>query len=486
MAQFTISGSNLGKSLQGFLDADDLNPGDEPSYQLCKTIYVSHVLGAKMAEAPIALAQSQAREIAIKDGPEEELKKAFADTWKEIQADKQIFNAKKLSRVYGISSVALMPPNGEDPGKEVDFANLWKIPELKFNVFDPLNTSGSLVLAQQPNSADFLKAPQNIRVQGVTYHRSRVCVTLNEEPVYLEWTNSAFGYVGRSVYQRPLFPLKSFVQSMRTDDLVVRKAGVIIAKIKQAGSIVSEAMRRMFGFKAGSVKAAGVGDVVLIGPEDGIETLNMHNLDGAYGIARTNILKNIATGADMPALLLENETLVSGFGEGSEDAKAIAGYADRFRIELQPLYDFFDQIVQYRAWSPAFFEIIQTKYPEIWGGKTYKEAFQSWCDNFTATWPSLITEPDSEKAKASDVKLKAMIAMFEVLSPALDPDNKATLVQWVEDNVNNDQFMFESPLALDYETLREYVPPVPEAAPGEPKPFAAQDSQSKKRVRAVA
>jgi len=33
------------------------------------------------------------------------------------------------------------------------------------------------------------------------------------------YTQAAFGFVGRSVYQRPLYPLKSFVQTMITDDL---------------------------------------------------------------------------------------------------------------------------------------------------------------------------------------------------------------------------------------------------------------------------
>ena len=34
----------------------------------------------------------------------------------------------------------------------------------------------------------------------------------------------------------------------------------------------------------------------------------MQNIDGAYGMARQNILENIATSADMPAILLKQET----------------------------------------------------------------------------------------------------------------------------------------------------------------------------------
>jgi Protein of unknown function (DUF1073) len=477
MAHATINGSRLGNSLQELLDADEIQPGDEPSYQLCKVIRTHHPLGRKMVEAPIALAQSQEREIAVPGGPEERLKKAFQNEWKAIGANRLIYNTKSLSRTYGVSTLALMPEDDE-AAKPVDFENIWKIPELKFNCFDPLNTAGSLVLNLNPNDPNFLKAPNGVAANGKPYHPSRVVVVLNEDPIYLAYTNSAFGYVGRSVYQSALFPLKSFIQTMRTDDLVVRKAGVLIAKIKQAGSIVSESIKRLFGFKAEAVKLAETGNVVLIGAEDAVETLNMQNLDGAYGMARTNILKNTATAGDMPARLLENETMVSGFGEGTEDAKNVAIYVGRFREEMEPLYAFMDNIVQRRAWNPEFYETIRAEFPDEYGDVEYKTAFYRWSNSFTATWPSLLQESESEKAQADDVKLKGIISWFEVAVEHCDPANKARLIQWAQDNINENKTMFTVPLDLDFETLENYVPPSPvaEKEPEEPRPFAAQDS----------
>ncbi|KGC14621.1 hypothetical protein DM48_362 [Burkholderia gladioli] len=61
MAEITISGSTLSSSLMDLLGADDIVPGSEPSYQLCKTIYVSHPLGGKIVDQPIKLAMSQKR-----------------------------------------------------------------------------------------------------------------------------------------------------------------------------------------------------------------------------------------------------------------------------------------------------------------------------------------------------------------------------------------------------------------------------------------
>jgi len=479
MAYVTLGGSSLGTPLQEMLCCDYIQPGAAASYQTAKTIFSYHPLGAKMAEAPVSLSQSQRRTISVGDNAPERLVKAFNDEWEALGCDKLIFNLMRLSRVYGLASLALMPGENETADTEVDFAKLYKMPILNFNVFDPLNTSGSLVLNQQPNDNAFLKLPTGgFRVGSTKYHPSRSIVKMNEDPIYLEYTSSAFGFVGRSVYQRALFPLKSFIQSMQTDDLITLKCGVIIAKLKQAGAIITQTMLSMFGIKRNVVKEAQIGNVISIDVEEGIETLNMQNLDGAYTLARSNILKNIATAADMPARLLENETFASGLADGTEDAKAIAQYVERFRIEMNGPYAFFDNIVMYRAWNPELFAELQAEFPEEFCGVSYNEAFSKWKSAFSVEWPSLLREPESEKAQAEDVKLKGIIAVLEVMVPQVDPVNKSKLMEWAADNINTNKVMFPVALELDWEELRDYVPPAA-AANEEPKPghpFAAQDS----------
>src|SRR5208282_4187291 len=264
---------------------------------------------------------------------------------------------------------------------------------------------------------DFLKTT-TIRVQGQTYHPSRSRICLNEMPIFLGFTTSALGYVGRSVYQRSLFPLKSFIQSLVTDDMVTRKAGLIIAMIKQAGSIADQAMAWITGMKRQLLKEAGTDNVLSVGIDEKIETLNMQNLDGAYGMARKNILENIAVSADMPAKILNSETFVEGFGEGTEDAKNVARYVERERITMRPLYQFFDEIVMFRAWNKEFFETLRAKYPEEEILKRdYDAVFQDWKNSFKAQWPSLLIEPDSERSKAEKVKLEAIIAWCEITLP---------------------------------------------------------------------
>jgi hypothetical protein len=482
VSNVTLSGSNLGNSLQTLLMADDLQAGDEPSYQLCKTIYVFHPLGLKMAEWPIRMAQSQEREVSVPKSPESRVKDAFNDAWKAFGADECIFQVASLARVYGVATISMLI-NGVEPGVPLDPA---KIPDMNFtfSVFDPLNTSGSLVLNQNPNAVDFLKTFGDVKVSGTAYHRSRTCVVFNERPVYLAYTSSAFGYVGRSVYQRPLFALKSFIQSMVTDDMVTRKAGVLIVKLKVFGSIVDNVMNFMASSKRQIVKEARTDNVISVGTEEAVETLNLQNLDGAAGMARKNILENIASGADMPAKILTAETFAEGFGEGTEDAKHVARYIDRLRRELGPLYDFMTGIAQRKAWSPAFYETIQADFPEEYGTMSFAQAYYQWANSFKATWPNLLTEPDSEKAEAEKVKHEAIIGTVEALAPLLDPDNKATLVAWAADNLNDNKLMFQTPLIIDLVALADYVPPVPQIGgadgePKEPKPPKIGRSDSK-------
>jgi hypothetical protein len=459
-SSITLGSSSLGSALMDLLNAQDIQPGAEPSYQLCKTILLYHPLGAKLVEAPIRLAQSQKRRIEVAGAPER-VAEVFEREWDAIRANRIIRTGHKIARAYGIATI-VVGAKGIASDRAIN-PEQYAANELFFNVLDPLNTSGSLVLAQDPNAPTFQKAV-DVTTQGQTYHRSRCCIILNEEPIYIAFTSSAFGYVGRSVYQRVLFPLKSFIQSMRTDDMVVRKVGVLVAKMKAPSSIVNRAMQSMLGMERALLKQAETDNVLGIDIEESIESLNMNNVDGAGTFARTNILKNLATGADMPAVLLENETLTQGFGEGEEDAKTIARYIEEFREEMKPTYDFMDEIVQYRAWNKGFYKELQKSFPEQYGKMKYEVALSTWQNKFTATWPSLLIEPESERVKTDDVKLRAIIGVIETIAPLVDPPNKAILMDWAQDNIADTELLFSVPLQMDTESLAEYDPMAEQAA----------------------
>jgi hypothetical protein len=352
--------------------------------------------------------------------------------------------------MYGIASIAMLV-DGMKSSEKIDY---WDLPDLNisFNILDPLNTSGSLVLNQNPNAMDFMKYSQ-IAVSGTSYHPSRSVTVTNEKPIYLGYTTSAFGFVGRSVYQRSFYPLKSYIKSLIADDLVETKVGVLVAKIKQPGNFVDNIMAWAAGFKRSLVKEAETGNVLNITPDEDIESLNMQNLEGPHVLARRNILENIANSVDMPVKLLTQESFAEGFGEGSEDAKAVARYMDRMRETMDPVYRFLDRIVMHRAWTPAFFDSMKVMFPEKYGKMEYKEAFYQWMNSYQALWPSYLREPDSDQVKVDDTKMKAAISIYQILEFSFDPENKARLIQWIADAITNNKLLYSSPLNLDYKKL---------------------------------
>jgi hypothetical protein len=471
MAEITIQGSALSSNLMDLLMSKDIVPGEKPSYALCKVVYAYHPLGGKIVDQPIKIAMSQKRKIAIPVLAEDQIREAFERKWTAINTNSHIANTWRLGKIYGASAI-VYGAKGLDTDKPIAPEDLPKYEDkLYFNALDPLNTAGSLVLNQDPNAPDFQK-PTLVTAAGQTYHPSRSLVFFNENPLYIEYTNSAYGYTGRSVYQRALYPLKSYVQTMIANDMVSRKVGVIVAKMKPAGSIADRAMAVLQGIKRNVVKEAETNNVINISPDEAIETLNLLNADGALTTARKNILEDIAAAVPQPAKMLNSESYAEGFGEGAEDAKEVVRYIEHERETVKPIYDFFDLIVMRLAWTPEFYATIQSTVEE-YKNIDFNTAFYQWKNAFSAEWPSLLVEPESKQVDVEKVKHEAIIAFVEVLMPEADPANKARIIEWAANNLNASKHLITNPLVLDYEALANYEPPTPTKEPNEPEPFNA-------------
>ncbi|HBR7682219.1 DUF1073 domain-containing protein [Klebsiella pneumoniae] len=454
-------GSCSHSELMALLDSDDIQPGSTAGYQTCKTIYLFHPLGGKMVDRPIKMAMNESRTVHISQayGIEQRLRDAFEREWKALGADNHIANAARISRIYGVSAIAMLVDN-QEPSSAVDYRTLYKH-NVTFNILDPLNTAGSIVLNQDPNAQDFQKV-EGIRVAGKPYHKSRCVVQQNEDPIYLAYNSAAFGFTGRSVYQRALFPLKSFIQTMRTDDMVAVKGGLLVTKIKGPSSVVNNMMQKLSGIKRMMLKRGKTGEVLQIGDGDNIESIDLSNLEKPLDSARKHILENVAAAADMPAIILNSETFAQGFGEGTEDARAVAVYIDNIREWLDQLYAFFIRVCQYRAWSIEFFQSLRADFPDL--KNTYSLYFASWINNFEYRWPPSLKEPDSEKVKVDETRFKAIVSMLEVLLPQVntDDENRALLIEWAQANANANENLFPQRLDLDIDSLKANRPQQPQ------------------------
>jgi hypothetical protein len=207
-----LGDSNAGSALLSLLTAEDLVPGAPVSYQTAKTIYLYHPLGAKMAETPIRLAQSQRRKLSVTE-PEPRLLARFNEVWDSlggidsasmpISADDLIANVKIQSRIYGIATI-FVGERGKSLDGPLDLDKLADA-DLFFNVADPLNTAGSLVLDQDPTSPNFQR-PVKVTVGGKAIHPSRCIVVMNERPFRELASLVACGVGGGAIKAPPPHP----------------------------------------------------------------------------------------------------------------------------------------------------------------------------------------------------------------------------------------------------------------------------------------
>ena len=457
MSEINVNTTALGNKLMSLLNSDNIQPGDQAGYELCKIIWEYHPLGGKLVEKPVRLALSKARILTIDSQPKEMLIEAFEKEWEKLGATNHIRDVMFINRTYGAGGIVI----GADEIATTEPIDPWLLPELNiyFNQLDPLNMAGSIVTNQNPNAPDFQKPLAYTTAAGQPYHPSRSVVVFNGTPIYLSYQSSAFGYTGRSVFQRALYPLKSFIQSMVTDDLVTFKSGLLIAKQKPAGSIVNRLMQQAAGIKRAYLQEGSTGNVLSIDIDEDIASIDMNNTATAMTTARDNIIANIAAASDVPALLLKDEAFTNGFGEGTEDSKAIVQYIEGIRNDMASLFAFFDKITMHRAWNKEFFAAIQNKYPDIYGSMTYEQAFYQWQNSFKVDWETLMEEPESEKVKVEEIKMKGITEILRTVLPIIDPANRARAVQWAQDNLNEMPDLFASNLQLDIEDIANYEPP---------------------------
>jgi hypothetical protein len=448
--------NNLGSKLAEILDADEIKPGAEVGYGLCKILWQFHPLGGKLVEKPINMAMSKPRSYNVKSDPDERVARQFEEVWKRMDMTEKIKNLFYVSRCYGAAAIGV----GTDGVSCKDPIPSFGLREedVYINVWDPLNAAGSMVTDQDPNSRYFQQPKTTLKISGKSWHPSRTLKIFNGPPIYLEFQNSAFGFTGRSVFQRILYPLKSFIGTMEADDLVSQKAGVIVAKVAQNSSVMSGIMSAATGKKREYVKGAKNKGVLSVGPNDVIESLNLQNIDKALTTSRDDIISNIASGSDVPAILIKEEAFSNGFGEGNEDSRAISQYVDGVRETIEPVMLFFESIVRYIAWSEDFYESLKNDHPDVITDD-YKTTFYAWCREFTAEWQELVDESPDKRRESDSKVIQQAAALYAIVAPQLDPENRARVTEWLADVTNDTETYGDSPMIIDTEALSNYQPP---------------------------
>lgn len=452
MSELTL-GTPANGQLNSILLADDIQPGSSVGYGTAKDIFEYHPLGGKLAEKPIVMALSQERIYTVDGAPGDDVIEQFKRTRRELGLDQQTHRLGVTAKTYGISAL-VVGVVGKEPNEPLTIEDI-RSTGLYINVVDPLNTAGSLVLNQNPLAPDYLK-PREVSVSGKQFHRSRSVVLMNEMPVYLGWTDSAFGFSGRSVYQRILYSLKSYIEVMMAADMLAKKCGVVVTETTQQSSVANELASMVLREKRNVVKMAQTGNVITVGSGEKVYSLDLTNLGESLDKALDQIRSTIAAGSGTPAILINEETFSSGLSEGSEDAKYVAEFVDGTRKWFDPVMAYLDRIAMIRAWTPEFYATIQNRYPE-YKNKPYEQSVMEWRSQFTAKWPSYLKESASEEQSRHEKKVDSLVKVFDTMIEHLDPENKCRLIDWLQDCINSMPELVPSQMMLDTMSLQEHL-----------------------------
>jgi len=159
----------------------------------------------------------------------------------------------------------------------------------------------------------------------------------------------------------------------------------------------------------------------------------------------------------MPAKILLQETFAEGSVRAPRMRSLSRGFIDGIREEMAPLYNFFDMIVQRRAWTPDFYKADPGGLPRSVRQDDIRRRVLSWANSYTAKWPSLLKGAAIRADQVDDVKLRAVIALMEVLMPNMDDENKIHPDPVGCEQFNELKLLFQSPLILDPDAMRSFL-----------------------------
>ncbi len=78
MAEIEITGG-LGSALMRILEAEEIQPGTDIGYELCKLLWQFHPLGGKLVEKPILMAMCKPRQYNVETDPDERVVRRFQE-----------------------------------------------------------------------------------------------------------------------------------------------------------------------------------------------------------------------------------------------------------------------------------------------------------------------------------------------------------------------------------------------------------------------
>lgn len=412
------------------------------SYLECRDIYRYWALGKRMATALPNFAMSAGRRLRCGFNIPE-ANKALENAAHELDIEGTTFRTTVYSRIYGISFIYAC--GEKNPKEAIDYDYIQSGKVFKFNVLDPLAHGGYVIIDNEPLSPTFSQ-PIDLRIQGKKIHSQRLCVVMNDLPLYLKFTPSNFSFSGPSIYQNMTLLIRSWNRAIISIQRLATKASAMILKAKDSGGITNavqnyamhknlEMIRRIENDGIASIKVG--------------EDLEFFSLTGVKEI--DTIIQKIQNGlmmalSDTPSGILLDTYLSTGLADGDNDMKTIIIAVDKFRKDvLTPIYKFLDKYMCYKAYTPELLKYIKENYDyfsEMTLDEILQELMQGYHFEFNDIYPQTENEQSDTQGKKLDniIKLKELGVELDDLESAI---NEVNMFNGIEFNINEERLDYQ-------------------------------------------
>lgn len=410
------------------------------TYQQCIDIYTGWALGNRIVTSLPNFALSVNRKISFGDYPKE-----FIDRFNETAENLNLRNELKQLcyniRIFGAS--ALFVNTGNDYAKPLTSDIIRTAPNIRLIQATPLITSG-IKIDINPLSLTYMQ-PVLAMVNSTQVDLSRFIFVNNNEPIYQQFTESTFGYTGRSVFENMIDIIKYWNRSCIALQRIASKAGGVIVK-HRGGNIVTSFLVDSTNKFLNLIRNLSNDGVASINLGDDIELFNLNGTaEVSLILDKFNSIIQLAL-SDTPTAILLDERLAKGFGNGEEDFKALLIAVESYReTTLKPILKRLDKIVLARAFDDDFLAQMQQKYSKDLSSLTFDELRLELERTFSYEWESLYPESEANVQDNLGRKLDNLLRLRSLGANLGD----------IEEIVNADDTIYQNEIRFDSEPLTD-------------------------------
>ena len=319
------------------------------TYQQAKNYYTHHPYGRKIVDFLVDMANLE-RNITFGKFPD--AMGLFDDLVNHTDQHEAIVEACKLALIYGESTLYILIESQNETLSNISepllYHEIKPSDKVRFSAVSPIQASSPT--EQDPLNINFLKKTE-ITINNKYVHPSRAIVLRNGIPLFLAFTDSAFQFSGRSIYQNSKNTLDTLLLLDIAKQRITSQTGLMIRTCTSQGSAGEEVLgddtnQNIIVAKATMTNISTTNNTLAIPEGDKVEYLASNDAAQAVLTLRDALLKELAASTGIPYQEFTGESYSSSLSEGSSEFKVLNQKLGNIQNTLlKKAYSFTDNIL---------------------------------------------------------------------------------------------------------------------------------------------